>query len=120
MNQFIAYHLAEEGVEVVRHLRDSNWLQNRTWRTGLGDGQYMIADSNDLLSGARFSLQPVSDSSGAEITLNESEKFTRVLKLTSTPEGAMRITAQVGYEEYGKTREVELNAELTDWKKGPL
>lgn len=38
--RIIAAHLAEEGIEVVRNIRDSNWLSsnpNASWRDGLDD-----------------------------------------------------------------------------------
>ncbi len=38
-DRVIAAHLAEEGVELVRNIRDTNWLNpsNPGWRSGLGD-----------------------------------------------------------------------------------
>lgn len=33
--QVVANNLAREGVEVVRHIRDSNWLAGRQWDTGI-------------------------------------------------------------------------------------
>jgi len=50
-DRFIATQLAAEGVEIVRNIRDGNWLEQRTdggvnWNTGLGDGVYEV-DYND-------------------------------------------------------------------------
>ena len=37
--QLVANNLAREGIEVVRNVRDSNWLASQSWDTGLiGDG----------------------------------------------------------------------------------
>ena len=37
--QLVANNLAREGIEVVRNIRDSNWLASQSWDTGLiGDG----------------------------------------------------------------------------------
>ena len=30
MNQFAAFHQAEEGLELTRNMRDRNWLPNKT------------------------------------------------------------------------------------------
>ncbi|MCX6759705.1 MAG: hypothetical protein NT012_04050 [Candidatus Nealsonbacteria bacterium] len=41
-SKLIAYYLAQEGVEIVRNIRDTNWLhQGEEWTTGLavGDGE---------------------------------------------------------------------------------
>jgi type II secretory pathway pseudopilin PulG len=87
MNQFVALHLAEEGLEIVRNKRDSNWLQNKAWRNGLADGVY--------------------------------ENASRVIEIT-TEEGAIRVKSRVKYQDRGKEKSVELVAEFTDWKKGPI
>lgn len=97
INQFIAYHLAEEGLEIVRNLRDSNWLQNKEWRTGLQDGEY----------------------ENSKIVLSEGEKFKRIIKLRSLDE-VMRVESVVYYQYGNKEKEISLIVDLTDWKKGPL
>lgn len=39
-NNIMAYQLAQEGIEIARQIRDTNWLQGRSWTTGLGTGTY--------------------------------------------------------------------------------
>lgn len=97
INQFIAYHLAEEGLEVVRNARDSNWLQNKEWRVGLNDGEY----------------------ENSNIVLSEGEKFKRIIRLRSLDE-IMRVESRVYYQYGNKEKETSLIMDLTDWKKGPL
>ena len=97
INQFIAYHLAEEGLEIVRNARDSNWLQNKEWRTGLQDGEF----------------------ENSKIVLSEGEKFKRIIKLRSLDE-VMRVESVVYYQYGNKEKEISLIVDLTDWKKGPL
>lgn len=46
-NKFLAANLAQEGIEIVRNLRDNNVLSNRAWNAGLDAGRYQ-ADYNDL------------------------------------------------------------------------
>ena len=36
-NKIIAINLAQEGIEIVRNIRDSNWLSGNNWRLGLGE-----------------------------------------------------------------------------------
>lgn len=45
-NRIIAYNLAQEGIEIVKNIRDTNWLNSLAWNFGLGDGDYQ-ADYND-------------------------------------------------------------------------
>lgn len=37
--QLIAYYLGQEGMEIVRNIRDTNWLQREEWTTGLAVGE---------------------------------------------------------------------------------
>lgn len=114
-NQFIAFHLAEEGLEIVRNMRDSNWLQNASWRSGLDDGLYGIAE-NSGNSGPRWTLKKIGTAADAEkIELNEREQFQRTIFID-----AGKITSRVTYEQIGGEKEVSLIIQLTDWKKGPL
>ena len=45
-SKIIATNLAQEGVEIIRNIRDSNWLSYKrspeTWRDGLGVGNYRV------------------------------------------------------------------------------
>jgi len=34
-DRFVAAYLVQEGVEIVRNIRDTNWINQRDWRTGL-------------------------------------------------------------------------------------
>lgn len=61
--KFMANHLAQEGIEMVRGIRDSNWLGGRTWNEGLGVGTYRAQyNSGSLLPYANLPLKR--DSSG--------------------------------------------------------
>lgn len=39
-SRLTAYYLAQEGIEIVRNIRDGNWLQGESWNNGLGVGDY--------------------------------------------------------------------------------
>jgi prepilin-type N-terminal cleavage/methylation domain-containing protein len=114
MNQFIALHLAEEGLETIRNIRDSNWLQNISWRSGLDDGTYAV-EKNAGPIGARWTLKKIGADEREGILLNENEKFERTIEID-----AMKVTSKVSYEQPGGAKEISLVMELTDWKKGPL
>lgn len=116
MNQYIAFHLAEEGLEIVRNLRDSNWLQNKSWRDSLADGTYTIV-KNTGGPGAPWTLQSISSNLNNS-NAQEMNGFTRVIEIKTSE--AMRATSRVKYGQGGAEKIVELSAEFTDWKKGPL
>jgi hypothetical protein len=39
-SKLIASYLAQEGIEVVKNIRDNNWLKFQPWDQGLGEGDY--------------------------------------------------------------------------------
>jgi len=48
-DRFVAAYLAQEGVEIIRNIRDTNWLEMAgdpavTWTTGLADGDVDCTD----------------------------------------------------------------------------
>lgn len=42
-DRLIAANLAAEGIEMIRNIRDNNWLQNLAWNNGLNNGDYQAA-----------------------------------------------------------------------------
>ena len=49
-SQLIAISLAQEGVEIARNIRDSNFLEGDIWDDGLGNGDYEAAYSDVSLT----------------------------------------------------------------------
>lgn len=41
-NRLTAANLAQEGIEVVRNIRDTNWINGLAWDNGLADGDYQL------------------------------------------------------------------------------
>ncbi len=108
MNQFVAFHLAEEGLEVVRNMRDSNWLQNKSWRTNLRDGRYALRKA----IGTRYPWQLEVDGGNGE--------GEQTIELATESDGALHVKSTTKYLERGGQKAISLEAELTDWKRGPL
>jgi prepilin-type N-terminal cleavage/methylation domain-containing protein len=49
----IAYQLAQEGIELVRYIRDTNWIEGASsWDEGLERGMYCIDYRNPVLQAA--------------------------------------------------------------------
>lgn len=127
MQKLTAFHLAEEGLEITRNMRDSNWIANLTWDQGLCAGKYIIEEKQNYASGGnKWNLIPVADDDSApEIKLKENQRFKRIIEIETLSSqtdtiSAINITSKVFYFEGVKKNEIALAMELTDWKKGPL
>jgi len=39
---YVAALLGQEAIEIVKNIRDNNWINSTTWNTGLADGDYEV------------------------------------------------------------------------------
>ncbi len=127
--------LAQEGLEALRYMRDSNWLQNYDWDGGdalwgenfeagtSGKTVYLqsTACTSVLSSHPCFELSTNPDD--AEVTLEGGMVFERSLALLAVTEAdgtlnsnESEVTATVTWEERGVDRSIQLSTYLTNWK----
>lgn len=131
MERFTAHHLSEEGLEVIRNVRDGNWMKNLDWRYGLEDGRYEIIERDPLTppsllppkEHALFSLKKINSiQESTEITTRPEQSFRRMVEI-STPrpeEDIMLIRSIVEFETAQLPQRMSLEMELSDWRQGRL
>lgn len=120
-NNLIAYQLGQEGMELVRRVRDSNWRAGQTWNTNLEDGDYymdyldtvpQVLDAPEQkllrLDGEGFYFH---DESG----LATSSGFSRVINITTDGE-ALVLTVTISWLDHGRNYSYELATLLYDWR----
>lgn len=121
-NELMAHNRAQEGLEIVRNMRDSNWMQNKGWDTGLEDGEYVIvfADRSNTIKN-----QPIPpwtlEALGSQNT-DVADRFRPEIKLEHLDDSkSLKVTSTVKYAERRRpNKEIAFEAILTDWKQGPL
>ncbi len=122
----IAYQLAQEGVELVRYIRDTNWLQARDWDEGMELGEYCLdylspelilaADLNDCqlyLNNDNHYYHPRNSPE-----LDEETIFKRKIEILSLPYSApsLGVRVSISWFEGGMDNNYILETELFDWK----
>ena len=118
-------YLAQEGLEAVRFMRDSNWLHNYSWDGGSSEwgADFDLGTDTEL----NLFLKEESSAPYFAFTTNASEatvineggiEYTRELTFKSVTDmaEAVEVTATVSWEERGITRSVDLSTYLSDWK----
>lgn len=121
-----ASYLAEEALEAVRFMRDSNWLQNYSWNRGFEVG-VPLAVNRKFCSGTTpcFELLSLSSTGSGlgEVRMDNGFVFERSVLFTEVldPEGlpidnGLEVTATLAWQERGVERTLELSTYLTDWK----
>lgn len=123
-NTTIASNLAQEGVELTRAIRDTNWLlQQPTWEgmngCGAPIGCEIAFDAPALVQviDAPRPLRFVPDLGLYQYTSGQQTQFDRVITVTSPSGNADErvITSTVSWRERGKDMSVSLEYHLFDW-----
>lgn len=122
-NYLIASQLAQEGLELVRNNRDTNWLAATTWSDGL-IGDYTIAynDNSNTHTYTDVSNSPVLqiDSSGFyNYTSGTPSIFKRLIIANADatyPIGAVDVGCIVQWNDRGKTYNYKADTVLYNWK----
>lgn len=123
-NNLIAYQLAQEGIELVRKVRDSNWRSNNvSFAELLSPGQYFIS-YNDV------KLHEYNSSVPAELILKQDVNGFYFHDLTSSDPasgfsrriilenylGGVKVRSLVTWTEHQHSYAYELETILYDWK----
>jgi len=119
-NQAIAVYLAQEGVELIRNIRDTNFLTAPAvpWDkdlTACSDGCEI--DYNDTVPTSFADKKLLINSGGFYNydTGSEETLFKRKITITKPPAGLMEVRVEVFWEEKGVSNSVEVETELYDW-----
>lgn len=131
-SKLIASYLAQEGMEIVRNIRDGNWLEEAEegWKEGLFQGDYE-ADYNaqsltvcslpcDYDNNLRF--LGISDSGFYNYDLGNLTKFKRKISI-APPSGGVgaindpfKVSVSVVWMQFGKQYEVTAEEHLYNWR----
>lgn len=130
-SKVVALNLGQEGIELIRHMREGNVLGGFDWRglsgpcparcMRLSDGAYQP----DVYTAAAGSTPPLStgspmrfdDSAGLYSQVSgTATPFTRVVSIATPAADQMRVTATVTWTESNIQRQVRLETVLYNWR----
>lgn len=118
-DKLIAVYLAQEGIEIVRNIRDTNWLTNASWNNGLGIGDWQV-DYNDqvlfVYTGNPLNLETATGFYGYDP--GNATKFQRKITISAGPVSgsSLNVKVEVFWQEKGVTHKVEAQENLYNWK----
>lgn len=124
-DQLTASFLAQEGVEYIRHKRDTNRLQNLTWFAGMNactTSICQIDSKEDTMTacGTGTCAKLRYDRASGFYTYNIASPetpFTRTVRVEIAPNGYEAvITSTVEWRSAIYTRQIVLKEILTDWQ----
>ena len=118
-SKIIAAGLAQEGIEIVRNIRDSNWLADKrtsdNWDDGLDSGQWRVQYNQlGLLS---FSNMPLEiDSNGFyQYDFGSNTPFYRKIIIAHIGNNQIKAISEVTWSEKGKSQIIQVEDILYNW-----
>lgn len=115
-NQLIAANLAQEGIELVRNIRDNNWMNNENWLNGLEDGTYQIDYINNELSINTEQPLLFDEVVGYNYTQGDATFFYRKIELTMINANELRVKSIITWSAKGaKNFETVTEDHLFNW-----
>ncbi|MFA7702047.1 MAG: hypothetical protein WCX80_01135, partial [Patescibacteria group bacterium] len=128
----VAYRLAEEGLELVKNIRDTNFIQNTT-STPVAWDRYLVASSTGSLyrvDYANFQPTAVADISEAQLQIStgtdpgfylhddsySDSVFSRMITIISDGVASSSVSSLVTWSDQGQDYQVELKSMIYDWK----
>lgn len=122
-NRLVAAYLSQEGIELIRNIRDSNWLAGVSWTTGLLDCEAGCeADYNDssLTSYGGGRYLKLNGGFYKYCDFGADTKFKR--KITVTPAvdpddiDILKVLVSVEWQEKGSIKRFSAQENLYNWK----
>ncbi|MBZ9572491.1 prepilin-type N-terminal cleavage/methylation domain-containing protein [Patescibacteria group bacterium] len=113
--RLIAAYLAQEGIEIVRSIRDTNWLEGVVWNSGLGAGSweadYTTQDLNDDYDGDFLNIDTNNGLYG--YSSGTQTKFKRRIIISPEAADILKVTAEVFWED---KLLITVQEKLYDWR----
>ena len=117
-DRLTASHLAQEGIELVRQIRDTNFIQQRLWNNGLVLGEHLVSAAQPL------QLLPISNN--PFLTYNNSTgifgygageitNFRRRIIITQISGQQIRVQSIVSWQIRGRQSSVTVETNLFNW-----
>jgi prepilin-type N-terminal cleavage/methylation domain-containing protein len=117
VNSFIASQLAEEGIEIVRNFRDTNWIEGKAWTDGLtqcSSGCEVDYDDTKLSTSGPSHFLKIDNNGFYNYEIGADTKFKR--KITITTPSATSTLVGVEVSGFGQGSPFIIKENLYDWK----
>jgi len=124
-SKIIAIGLSQEGLEIVRSMRDGNWLQLKrsesNWRDDLNPGIYRVEyDRTQILPYTTASLYR--DSDGFYFYIDQGARtnsvvtpFQREITIEHIDTNQLRVISEVKWQERGRNNTIKAETRLYNW-----
>jgi len=115
-NNYTASLLAQEGMEAVRNIRDSEWFASGTFGNNLPNGNWNIQwNSTALLSSADVFIKKDSATGLFSYNSGADTIFKRQVNISTVRAGEKKVVVTVSWTENGSIKTLSAEERLFDW-----
>jgi len=119
-SQFVASYLAQEGIEIIRNIRDTNYLKRQVWDKDIdvtgGGGDYRLDYRSEVFPDATCGNYLKHTGSFYLCSTDTTSKFQRQIAIEKPAPGKMVVSVQVRWSERGIQHQVVAQTELYNWR----
>jgi len=132
-SRLVASYLLQEGIEIIKNIRDSNWLKGNDFEAGLDAGDWEIdyndtaltsclspCDYNNNLRFLKIDGGFYNYSEGGDTKFKRKITISDRVDLDAQPDGKIdkfKISIEVFWKEKGKTSSIKSQEFLYNWNK---
>lgn len=126
-SKLTAAYLAQEGMEIVRNIRDNNWLYQKrvnptiSWKAGLTTGEYEASYDSQTLNFYTDRNLYINGDNGFYTYIDSPDsndiqtKFKRKITITEIGENTIDVSVNVAWQNRGKDYNIEVRENLYNW-----
>ncbi len=114
-DQLVASYLAQEGIELIRNMRDTNWLNNRPFDAGIPAGSWEIDYTSDSFSSFKKRNLKLDSLGFYQYGVGSPTPFVRKIEIRKPSPVSLEVKVTVTWERLSRTFSVEATETLYDW-----
>lgn len=121
-SHLIASYLAQEGIEVVRNIRDTNWIKGSFWTSGIETAQDCGVDytSNSCQTLQADQVLSIGSNGFYSYAVGTDTIFKRKITLRKrsiySADDALEVIVTVSWQERGVTKEFKAKEAIYNWR----
>lgn len=119
-SRLIAANLAQEGIEVIKNIRDLSYVSNGSWdswHANISDGTYSVQYNSQALGGLASNYLRYDSSTGLYgYAVGVNTFFRREIILTRISDVEVRVQARVTWTERAESQALTVEDHLWNWR----
>ena len=110
-----AAYLAQEGIEIVRNIRDSNWVNGDSWNNGITTGNFEV-DYDDLALSAYSGNKLKINNNIYNHTSGTDSIYDRKITISLNGDGSLNVAVIITWFSNSSNHSILIEENIYDWK----